>query len=70
MLTLKRIVVDNGALIRYNHPELLKFTYKRLDLRAIEMGNETYTSAEIEILILAADVITDSGTPGIDLPDD
>jgi hypothetical protein len=38
------------------------------------MGNEEYRSAEIDILLFASDVNTDvvseSDTPGIDLPDD
>ena len=38
------------------------------------MGNNEYKSAEIEIMLFASDVYTDvvddSDTPGIDLPDD
>ena len=38
------------------------------------MGNNKYTPAEIEIMLFASDVYTDvvdnSDTPGIDLPDD
>lgn len=38
------------------------------------MGIEEYKSAEIEILLFASDVntdvVSDSDTPGIDLPDD
>lgn len=38
------------------------------------MGNNEYRSAEIEILLFSADVntdvVSDSETPGIDLPDD